>query len=114
MWFRKDKRTHGQIEWKGSLRETYNAYLHPDVLVYDDPKMWDAMAEGKIPSLFQMDSTMGRVAMQKIHPNTVAELGLTNDTMRLTAEKDQTSPIDRYVLFKNDPTAWDRGMDRYG
>lgn len=104
----------GQIEWKGSLRETYNAYLHPDVLVYDDPKMWDAMAEGKIPSLFQMDSTMGRVAMQKIHPNTVAELGLTNDTMRLTAEKDQASPIDRYVLFKNDPTAWDREMDQYG
>ena len=31
----------GYMKWQGSLRATYNKYLHPDVLDYDTKEMWD-------------------------------------------------------------------------
>lgn len=43
-----------RIEWKGSLRATYNAYLHPDVINYDDKGMWDSLYRREIPSCFQL------------------------------------------------------------
>lgn len=43
----------GQIEWQGSYRDTYNKYLHPDVLEYDNQEMWDKCSNGQIIDLFQ-------------------------------------------------------------
>ena len=40
---------YGKIKWQGSLRETYNTYLHPDVLEYNDPKMWEIL-----PSIYSV------------------------------------------------------------
>ena len=44
----------GRIEWQGSLRETYNKYIHPDVINYEDKNMWEALYRGEIPSCFQL------------------------------------------------------------
>ena len=94
-----------QIEWRGSLRETYNKYLHPDNLVYDDPKMWENMSNGSIQNLFQMDSPVGSVAMKKTRPENVGQLAEVNSIMRLQSD-DGEQPIDRYVRFRNDINQW--------
>lgn len=44
----------GTIEWQGDLKSTYRKYLSPDVLDYDNPKMWDMVGKGLISSLFQL------------------------------------------------------------
>ena len=94
-----------QIEWKGSLRKTYNAYLHPDVLEYNNPEMWKRMSDGSIPNLFQMDSPVGAVSMKKAKPENVTQLAEINSIMRLQAESGE-QPIDRYVRFRNDINQW--------
>jgi len=50
------------IEWKGSLRKTYDAYLHPDVLDYDSPEMWDKVANTQIMDLFQFETAVNKPA----------------------------------------------------
>ena len=57
---------YGQIQWQGSLRATYNKYLHPDVLDYTNPDMWKKMQEGTISNLFQFDSLQGAVCIKKL------------------------------------------------
>ena len=44
----------GAIQWQGSLKATYDKYLLPEVLDYDNQEMWDMVADGKISSLFQL------------------------------------------------------------
>lgn len=44
----------GTIEWQGSLKATYDKYLHPSVLDYDSPEMWRMASDGEIRSLFQL------------------------------------------------------------
>lgn len=106
-----------QIEWQGSLRKTYNKYLHPDVLVYDNPEMWKEMSDGDIPNLFQMDSPVGAVSMKKARPENVRQLAEVNSIMRLQADSGE-QPIDRYVRFRNDINQWylemiDEGLNQH-
>ena len=102
------------IQWQGSLRATYNKYLHPDVLVYDDEAMWDAMADGKIPSLFQFDTQVGSVCIKRTRPQNVKQLAAANAVMRLMNHNGTESPLDRFVRFRNDIGEWYREMDGYG
>ena len=95
----------GQIEWQGSLRKTYDKYLHPDVLVYDNPDMWEKMSNGSIQNLFQMDSPVGSIAMKKAKPVNVRQLAEVNSIMRLQSDSGE-QPIDRYVRFRNDINQW--------
>lgn len=46
------------IEYKGSLKATYDAYLHPDVLIKEDKGMWETLCQGKVLDAFQYDSVM--------------------------------------------------------
>lgn len=94
-----------QIEWQGSLRATYEKYLHPDVIDFDNPEMWKQMADGSIPNLFQMDSPVGAIAMKKARPENVRQLAEVNSIMRLQSETGE-QPIDRYVRFRNDINQW--------
>lgn len=94
-----------QIEWQGGLRPTYDKYLHPDVLEYNNPEMWEQMADGVIPNLFQMDSPVGAIAMKKARPENVRQLAEVNSIMRLQSESGE-QPIDRYVRFRNDINQW--------
>ena len=104
----------GEIEWQGSLRATYNKYLHPDVLDYDDPTIWDAIAENRITDLFQLDSNVGRICVKRTRPKTITQLGAANAVMRLMGEPGQETPIDRYVRFRNDINEWYKEMDEWG
>lgn len=101
----------GYMEWQGSLRDTYDKYLHPDVLDYDSPEMWDAVGEGKITNLFQFDTDVGKQAIKKIKPRTLMDLATSSTIMRLMiSEKDAEQPIDTYVRYKNDIQEWYKCM----
>lgn len=93
----------GYIEWQGSLRETYNKYLHPDVLDRATPEMWDMLNKGKIISAFQMDSIVAKQTLASIHPSSLLELAATNSLMRLVPEKGHKSPAEEYVEYKKNP-----------
>ncbi len=95
----------GQIEWQGSLRKTYDKYIHPDVLDYDNPVMWKEAAEGKIANLFQFETQVGSVCIKKARPTNVMQLAEINSIMRLQVEGDE-QPIDRYVRFRDDINIW--------
>lgn len=102
----------GYLEWQGSLRETYNKYLHPKVLDYDNAEMWEMVAENSIPDLFQFDTMVGLQTAQKIRPTNVVELTSANNLMRLMAEGIQ--PADKYIMFRDNPELWIEEMKGYG
>ena len=102
------------IEWQGSLRATYDKYVHPDVLNYDDRGMWDALYRREIPSCFQFDSVVGSQAIQLIHPVNLAQLTAGNGLMRLMANEDGDLPLDIYVKHKNDISTWEEEMRHEG
>ena len=95
----------GEMDWKGSLRDTYNYYLHPDVLDYTNPKMWEKAASGEIANLFQFETQVGSVCIKKARPTNVMQLAEINSIMRLQVEGDE-QPIDRYVRFRDDINTW--------
>lgn len=97
----------GYMEWQGSLRQTYEKYLHPDVLDYDSAEMWDMVGNGEITNLFQFDTTVGKQAISKIKPRNLVDLATSSTIMRLMiSEKDAEQPIDTYVRYKNHIEDW--------
>lgn len=103
----------GEIEWQGTLRETYNKYLHPDVIDMTDENMFKALREGKILDAFQYDSVAGVETISKIQPNNFRELMDGNALMRLNP-KDVELPINVYVRHKKDINIWFEDMKNYG
>jgi len=97
---------HNEIQWQGSLRSTYDKYLHPDHLIYNNSKMWADAASGKIANLFQFETQVGAVCIAKTRPENIKQMGAANAVMRLQAEGGKESPIDRYVRFRNDNDLW--------
>lgn len=53
---------HNKIEWQGSLKETYNKYLHPDVLEMENPRMFDLLHSGDIIAAFQFETPVNIIA----------------------------------------------------
>ena len=94
----------GTIEWQGSLKATYNKYLHPSVLDYESEEMWKRASDGDINSLFQFDTAVGGQSIKKIQPRSLKQLAIANSIMRLMAEGEQ--PIDIYVKQKLAPQIW--------
>lgn len=101
----------GRMEWQGSLKKTYEKYLHPNVLNYTEPKMWQMVGEGKIVDAFQFDTLTGGDAIRKIKPIDLKQLSIANSVMRLMGDADIT-PIDRFVKFKNNLALWYQEMEQ--
>lgn len=99
-----------------TIKEAYDAYLHPRVIDTSDKRLWDALAEGNVLSVFQFDTEVGGMAAKKIKPSSPVEMTNVNALMRLMApEKGGESPIDKYYRFKNNfPTLWEKEMNNYG
>lgn len=104
----------GTLEWQGDLRSTYNKYLSPQVIDYNDKEMWDKAANGEIRSLFQFDTLVGGQAIKQIRPHSLTELAVANSIMRLMGEKGAELPLDKYVKFKTSPQLWYDEMNEYG
>lgn len=103
----------GKMEWKGSLRDTYNHYLHPDKLDYTNEDMWKLLYNGDVVNSFQYEGSVGQQALNKIQPRNFLELVTGNSLMRL-ANKGGEQPLDKYVRFKNDISLWYKEMKDYG
>lgn len=103
-----------KIQWQGSLRNTYNKYIHPDVLEYKDLKMWEKAYTGQIHSIFQMDTAVGMIGISKMKPTSVEELATVNGLIRLTADSGEESSVERYERFKNDINQWYQEMNEAG
>ncbi len=101
------------IEWQGSLRDTYNKYIHPDVIDYKTPEMWNCIAENSICDLFQYDTEVGLQAAQKVKPTNMSELTTTNSLMRLMADNNEEQPVDIYIKYKNNISLWYEELKRW-
>lgn len=97
------------MEWQGSLRNTYNKYIHPDVLDYESQDMWKMIAENTIVDLFQFDTEVGLQSAQKVKPTNMLEMAVVNSLMRLMADGD-IQPVDQYVKFKENIDLWYKEM----
>lgn len=95
---------YGKIEWQGSLKATYNKYIHPDVLEYDDPDMWVILPS--IYSVFQFDTPISSKALSATKPKSVMDLSAANSLLRLMPDGADETPIDRYIRYKNNHQEW--------
>jgi DNA polymerase-3 subunit alpha len=96
---------YGKIEWQGSLRATYNKYLHPDVMELDNPEMFKLLYSGDLINAFQFETNIGQQALGKIKPNNFHEVATANSLMRLAADHGE-SPLDKFARFKNNIEDW--------
>lgn len=104
---------YGKIESQGSIRATYNKYLHPDVLNYEEPSMWDECSNGQIIDLFQFVTPVGGQCIRKIKPHNIYELANANSLMRITVDGDE-QPVDKFLRYKQDRSLWDSELAEYG
>ena len=93
------------IEAEPTLKETYNKYLHPDILEYDDEEMWDMVGENTLIDAFQFDTEVGSDAAKKVKPKSLPELAIANSLMRLMGDGGE-QPLDDYIRFKNNIELW--------
>ena len=104
---------YGHMDWQGSLRATYDKYLHPNNINPEDPRYYEALNNGELLSAFQFDSGAGVKALKAIKPDSLLELANANSLMRLMAD-DGEQPIDMYVRYKNNPSRWEQDMIDFG
>lgn len=93
------------IEDQGSLLETYKKYLHPDILDYKTPEMWEMIGQNSIPDLFQFETEVGGSAAKLIKPKNLLELATANSLMRLMGGRNK-QPLDEYRDYRNNLDLW--------
>ena len=85
---------------KLSLRETYNKYIHPEVMDTTEPDIWEHLAAGDVLDVFQFNGGVGLAIAKKLRPSDPLEMTAANAMMRLMSEKDKESQQDRYARIK--------------
>lgn len=103
---------YGYIEWQGDLKTTYDKYLHPDVIEYDNPNMWKIIKN--IYSLFQFDTPVSSNAINVIQPKNIMELSATNSILRLMGSGEGSeTPLEKYARYA-DVHEWEKDCHAYG
>ncbi|HID0768052.1 TPA: PHP domain-containing protein [Clostridium botulinum] len=105
---------HEKIEWQGSLRKTYDKYLHPDIIDKENPELWKKLNQGEVISAFQFDSLAGENTLKKINPMNILEASAGNTLMRLMGQDGKEQPIDMYVRYKKNINEWFKDMKQFG
>ncbi len=95
-----------EIEWQGSLRKTYDKYIHPKTLEYNDPKMWEMLGKNEVIDLFQFSTQIGIETAKKVKPENLLETAVANSLMRLMGDGSDIQPVEQFVKFKNDISLW--------
>lgn len=102
------------MQWKGSLRDTYNYYLHPDRLDYKSEGMWELLGEGKIIDVFQFSTDIGIETIKKVRARTLNEMISANSLMRLMPLENGENPTNKFIRFKNDILLWYKECEEFG
>lgn len=100
------------LENKGELKDNYDSYIHPDVISYDDGKMWDLLDEGKIINVFQFDTLQGEQTIKAIQPRSLLEMAQSNSLMRLMPENSSKTPVEEFVEYKKRPELLEQEIRR--
>lgn len=102
------------IKEYGSIKKDYDAYLHPDVLDFNNYEMWNLLDNNKITDAFQFDTQMGKQVIIKTQPRSMMQLATANSLMRLMAQDGATeSPMDTYKRYKENINLWYDEMKHY-
>ncbi|MEM5009396.1 PHP domain-containing protein [Niallia taxi] len=101
-----------EIEWQGSLRTTFDKYLHPDIIDKDNPKLYEMLGSGEVMDLFQFSTEIGMQSAIKVKPSNLLETAAANSLMRLMSDGDE-QPIDTFIKYKTDISLWYEEMERY-
>lgn len=102
----------GMIEWKGTLRDTFNHVFHPEKLDLNNPRLYELLGEGKIPDLFQFDTKLAQQALMETKPTNLVEMAAVNSLMRLMGSGDET-PVETFAKYKQDISLWYDEMKNY-
>lgn len=86
---------------KLSLRDTYNKYIHPEVMDTTDQGYWDHLAAGDVLDVFQFSGGVGLAIAKKLKPQDPLEMTAANAMMRLMSEKGKESQQDRYYRIQH-------------
>lgn len=97
---------HKEISWQGTLRKTFETYLHPNVIEKEDVRIYKMLGEGTVPDLFQFSTDIGYQSAIKVKPKNLLEVASANSLMRLMSEGGGEQPMDTFVRFKNDLGQW--------
>ena len=89
----------GLMEWKGSLKDTFNYYLHPSKIDVKNEKMISLLYTEKNMNFFQLETIVGEQALSKVRPKSFEEVCAVNALMRLSVEGEE-QPLDKYVRFR--------------
>lgn len=84
-----------------TLRNTYNRYIHPEVMDTTNPILWKHLAAGDVLDVFQFSTGVGLAIAKKLKPQDPKQMTAANAMMRLMSEKGKESQQDRYVRIKN-------------
>ena len=85
---------------KDTLRNTYNKYLHPEVIDTTDQRIWDHLAAGDVLDVFQFSTGVGLAIAKRLKPQNPMEMTAANAMMRLMSDKDKESQQDRYARIQ--------------
>lgn len=102
------------IDWQGSLKKTYEHYLHPQKIDIESKEVYDLIASNSVVDLFQFSTDIGIETVKKVKPSNLIELSAANSLMRLMGNKDQQTPIESFIKFKENINEWYNEMNRYG
>ena len=83
-----------------NLRETYNKYIHPEVIDTTDKGIWEHLAAGDVLDVFQFSGGVGLAIAKKLKPTDPLEMTAANAMMRLMSEKGVESQQDRYARIQ--------------
>lgn len=83
-----------------NLRETYNKYIHPEVIDTTEKGIWEHLAAGDVLDVFQFSGGVGLAIAKKLKPSDPLEMTAANAMMRLMSEKGVESQQDRYARIQ--------------
>jgi DNA polymerase-3 subunit alpha len=89
----------GEIE-PDTLRNTYNRYLHPEIIDTTNPAIWEHLAAGDVLDVFQFSTGVGLAIAKRLKPKDPMEMTAANAMMRLMSERGKESQQDRYARFQ--------------
>lgn len=102
----------GFYEWQGSLRKTYNKYLHFDVINRTDKKLFDRLNRNDFLCAFQFDSPQGMEALRMLPAKTLLDVANINTIMRLSTDTEE-QPMEKAKRYAEDINEWYKDMAKY-
>lgn len=97
-----------------TLKECFRKYINPNLIDFNDERIWDRLYNNDVLSVFQWDKASGRKGILKTHPHTLEEMTAVNGLIRLMTEEGQEDQIERFCRIKENPESFEQEMKLVG